>query len=182
MSIYARDVRHGLIFDHHGNARAASCVVLIGVVAALIGSVFMAIGPLSKQERRPAQDASVGETLKPIRIVGHTPPEIGRCDQYVWPNIDRRCLVRAETAANSGSTSSPVQDDKLSPLTARTDSQSSQEAMNGATPYQTTAPAAQMPTASDNNEEEAGVQEPVEQPRKRTHRHYRSFHFGTFRF
>ena len=111
MSIYARDVRHGLIFDHHGNARAASCVVLIGVVAALIGSVFMAIGPRSNQERRPAQDAFVGEALKPVRVVGHAPPETGRCDQHVWPNIDRRCLVRTDAATNSGSTSSPVQDD-----------------------------------------------------------------------
>src|SRR5262245_15294854 len=180
MSIYARDVHHGLIFDHHENARAATCAVLISVVAALIGSVFIVIEPRSKNEDRPAQDASVGETLKPVRIVGHTPPEIGRCDQYVWPNIDRRCLVRTETASNSGSTSSPVQDDKLSPLTARTDSQSSQEAMNGATPYQATA--ARTPTTSDDNEEELRVREPVEQSRKRTTRHYRSFHFGAFHF
>jgi len=176
------DTRHGLIFDHHGNARAATSVILIGVVAALIGSVFMAIGPRSKQERQLARDASIGETLKPVRIVGHTPPETGFCDQHVWPNIDRRCLVRTEPPANSGPTSSPAQDGKLSPLSATTDSQTSQEATKDASPYRATAPAARTPRASDDNEEELRFQEPVEQPRKRAHRHYRSLHFGAFRF
>ena len=50
MSLYTR---HDLIFGHEGNARAATSVILIGVLAALIGSVFMAIGPRFKQEPRP---------------------------------------------------------------------------------------------------------------------------------
>jgi hypothetical protein len=54
MSLYTR---HDLIFGHEGNARAATSVILIGVLAALIGSVFMAIGPRLKQEPRPTPDA-----------------------------------------------------------------------------------------------------------------------------
>ena len=57
MSLYRR---HDLIFDHEGNARAATSVILIGVLAALIGSVFMAIGPRFKQEPRPTRDAYIG--------------------------------------------------------------------------------------------------------------------------
>ena len=57
MSLYTR---HDLIFGHEGNARAATSVILIGVLAALIGSVFMAIGPRFEQEPRPTGDAYIG--------------------------------------------------------------------------------------------------------------------------
>ena len=50
MSLYRR---HDLIFGHEGNARAAASVILIGLLATLIGSVFMVVGPRFKQEPRP---------------------------------------------------------------------------------------------------------------------------------
>ena len=82
MSMDARtgEEHNGLIFSHEGNARAAASVILIGVIVALIGSVFMAIGPKVKQAPRPTSDASVGAAPTPVRIVGQTSA--------------RRCAVR----------------------------------------------------------------------------------------
>ena len=101
--------RHDLIFSHEGNARAAASVILIGLLAALIGSIFMVIGPRFKQEPHPPRDANIGETSAPVRFIGHAPRENGSCDQQIWPNIDQRCLVRPEVTANSSNTSSPKQ-------------------------------------------------------------------------
>jgi len=196
MSLYTR---HDLIFGHEGNARAATSVILIGVLAALIGSVFMAIGPRLKQEPRPTRDAYIGGASAPVRVIGNTPRENGSCEQQVWPNIDRRCLVRREPLANSGNTSSPEQNDKLSPLapTATTmDRQSSsQDAANGSVPYYATAPLEKdahnvtersdvTVDGSNNSVGEFRQQGPLEQPRKRARRNYRPFHlhFGAFRF
>ena len=138
------DTRHDLIFGHEGNARAATSVILIGVLAALIGSMFMAIGPRFKQEPRPTRDAYIGGASAPVRVIGHAPRENGSCDQQVWPNIDQRCLVRTEATANSGNTSSPEQNEKLSPLTPTAmtmDRQSSsQDATLGSMPHFATAP------------------------------------------
>ncbi|MFZ0068579.1 MAG: hypothetical protein WAK90_20650, partial [Pseudolabrys sp.] len=108
---------HDLIFSHEGNARAAASVILIGLLAALIGSIFMVIGPRFKQEPHPPRDANIGGASAPVRFIGHAPRENGSCDQQVWPNIDQRCLVRTEVTANSSNTSSTKQNEKLSPLT-----------------------------------------------------------------
>ena len=199
MSLYTR---HDLIFGHEGNARAATSVILIGVLAALIGSMFMAIGPRFKQEPRPTRDAYVGGASAPVRVIGHAPRENGSCEQQVWPNIDQRCLVRTEATANSGNTSSPEQNEKLSPLTPTamtTDRQSSsQDATRGNMPHFATAPTPldeqdtvnvtepSDATADLSNDSvgELRQQDPIEPPRKRARRHYRSFHlhFGAFRF
>ena len=64
---------HELIFRHHGDARAATSVVLVGVVAALIGSVFIAIGPKFNHDPRASRDTRVGEVPAPVRVVGHAP-------------------------------------------------------------------------------------------------------------
>jgi hypothetical protein len=198
MSLYTR---HDLIFGHEGNARAATSVILIGVLAALIGSVFMAIGPRFKQEPRPTRDAYVGGASAPVRVIGHAPRENGSCEQQVWPNIDQRCLVRTEPRVNSDSASSPPQNDMLSPLitTATTmDRQSpSQDTTNGGTPYYATAPASSQQdvlneikpsnvtvSVSSDNAGKLRHQEPIEPPRKRARRYNRPFHlhFGAFRF
>jgi hypothetical protein len=101
------DSRHDLIFWHEGNARAAASVILIGVLATLIGSVFMVAGPRSKQEPSPPRGVFIGQASTPVRVIGHAPRENGPCEQQVWPNIDQRCLVRTEAKANSGNTSAP---------------------------------------------------------------------------
>ena len=201
MSIGAR---HDLIFSHEGNARAAASVILIGVVAALVGSVFMTIGPRLNQAPRPTGNASIGDPSAPVRVIGHAPRENGPCEQQVWPNIDQRCLVRAEATANSGNTPSPERNDKLSPPTttaATTSPQaSSHDVTNGSTPYYAPVPAQSRQDALDvtessdmtadplnDNADELRRQEPkepIEPPRKRGRGHYRSFHihFGAFRF
>ena len=195
------DARHNLIFSHEGNARAAASVILIGVVVALIGSVFMVIGPRFQQAPPPTGNAYTGGASAPVRVIGHAPRENGSCEQQVWPNIDQRCLVRREAMANSGNTSSPVQNDKLSPITPTATTMdrqsSSQDATNGSVPYYATAPASLEQDAhnvtepsdvtvdgSNNNVGEFRQQEPLEQPRKRARRDYRPFrlHFGAFRF
>ena len=193
--------RHDLIFGHEGDARAAASVTLIGVVAALIGSVFMAIGPRVKQAPRPSGDTYIGDVWGPVRVVGHALRENGPCGQQVWPNIDRRCLVRTEAKANSGNTSLPERNDKLSPLniTATTvnTQASSHDATNGNTPYHATAPALSEQDALNVIESsdvmvdplndsvgELRQSEPIEPPPKRVRRHHKPFHlhFGTFRF
>jgi hypothetical protein len=194
---------HELVFRHEGNARAAASVILVGVVATLIGSVFMQIGPKFKQEPRATRDTRIGEALAPVRIVGHAPrknaSENASCDQQVWPNIDQRCLVRTDATANPSFRSSPEQNDKLSPVTATattTEHQSSSQAntLDGAR-HDSTAPslsqrdALNLTESSDSARLPAGymdelyLQEPVEPPRKRARRHYKApFHFGGFRF
>lgn len=193
--------RHNLIFGHEGDARAAASVTLVGVVAALIGSVFMAIGPTVKQAPRPTGDTYIGDLSGPVRFVGHAPREKGPCEQQVWPNIDQRCLVRTEATANSGSTSSPERNGKLSPLNATATTvntqASSHDVTNGSTPYYATVPAPSQQDAlnviesSDvmvdplnDNVGELRQQEPIEPPPKRARRHYKPFHFrfGTFHF
>jgi hypothetical protein len=193
--------RHDLIFGHDGNARAAASVILAGVLATLIGSVFMAIGPRFRQEPRPARYAYIGDPTAPVRVIGHAPRENGSCDQQVWPNIDQRCLVRTEAMANSGNTSSPEQNEKLSPLTPTAPTMdrqsSSQDATLGSMPQYATTPTPLAQDAlnitepsdatvdpSNDSVGESRQQDPIEPPRKRPRRHYRPFHlhFGAFRF
>lgn len=194
--------RHNLIFGHEGNARAAASVVLVGVLAALIGSVFMAIGPRFKQEPRPIRDAYIGESSAQIRIVGHAPRENGTCEQQVWPNIDQRCLVRTEPAAKPGGISPSEQNNKPPQLTTTSTAMnrlpSTQDAANGDSPYYATTPAPPRQDAlnvsepsdrmenlpDDDDVGELRQQQPIEPPRKRSRRYYRPFHFhfGAFRF
>ena len=193
-------MRHDLIFSHEGNARAAASVILIGVVAVLIGSVFMAIGPRFTPEPRPARDAYIGGASAPVRVIGYAPRGNGPCEQQVWPNIDQRCLVRTEPRVNSDSAFSPAQNDKLSPLTTTATTMDrhspSQDTTNGSTPYYATAPAPSQQDVlneirpsnvavgvSSDSADELRQQEPIE-PRKRARRYNRPFHlhFGAFRF
>ena len=189
---------HELIFRHQSNARAATSVILVGVVAVLIGSVFIAIGPKFNHERRATRDTRIGEASAPVRVVGQAPRKNASCEQQVWPNIDQRCLVRTDATADPGPMSSPEQNDKLSSLTAAAapmDHQSSSQASapDGA-PHDSTVPPPQrdahnLTEPSDSaglpadNVDELYLQKPVEPLRKRARRHYRSlFHFGGFRF
>jgi hypothetical protein len=195
------DARHDLIFGHEGDARTAASVILIGVVAALIGSVFMVIGPRPKQAPRPTGDTYIREALTPVRVVGNAPRANGPCEQQVWPYTDQRCLVRTEATVNSGNTSSPERNDKLAPLTATASTMntqaSSQDLTKGSTPYYAAAlaPSRQdalnviessdvMVDPLNDNAGELRQQEPIEPPRKRARRHYRAFHlhFGAFHF
>ena len=135
MSVDASSKEHKrLIFSHEGNARAAASVILIGVVAALIGSVFMAIGPKVKTTSRAAVDASVGAASTPVRIVGQAPHNNAvPCDQQVWPNIDQRCLVRTQAASKSEDISSTARSNEPTPSSAPTTQTPSQVAASGST-------------------------------------------------
>jgi hypothetical protein len=81
IDVPSNEGRNELIFSHEGNARVAASVILIGVVVALIGSLFMAIGPKFKQAPRQGGDASVGAASTSVRIVGQTPRDNVSCDQ-----------------------------------------------------------------------------------------------------
>ena len=188
-----------LIFSHEGNARAAASVILIGVVAALIGSVFMAIGPKVKTTSRAAVDASVGAASTPVRIVGQAPQNnVVPCDQQVWPNIDQRCLVRTQPASRSEDISSTARSNEPTPSSAPTPQTPSQVAASGSTQrasVPSTARQQQSLSLADLSDEvtmplyddadQWHQQEFTEPPpRKRQRRQYRSFHFhfGAFRF
>jgi hypothetical protein len=176
---------HDLIFGHEGNARAAASVILIGVIAALIGSVFMAIGPKFKQEPRATRDMLIGGASAPVRIIGDVPRQNAPCDQQVWPNFDQRCLVRREAQAKAGNTSSSEHNDKLSPLSATATTMdrqpSSQDLATGNASYSPTAsqqdtlniagPSEVTEGLSNDNVSERSQQGPIEPPRKRARRH-----------
>jgi hypothetical protein len=90
-------------FGHAGDPRVAASIVLVGIVAALIGSLFMAIGPRLKNN--------------PVRVVGARGDAI--CANQTWPSIDQRCLVQAKTESVATANLAKTEDDaKLSPLTA----------------------------------------------------------------
>ena len=89
--------RHDLIFGHEGNARVAASVTIAGILAVLIGGSFMAIGPRLNQDSAVARNAAGGAPQGTVRVVGAAPRENNvACEQQVWPNIDQRCLVRAD--------------------------------------------------------------------------------------
>ena len=200
MSVDASSKEHKrLIFSHEGNARAAASVILIGVVAALIGSVFMAIGPKVKTTSRTAVDASVGAASTPVRIVGQAPHDNAvPCDQQVWPNIDQRCLVRTQAAPKSEDISSTARSNEPTPSSAPTTQTPSQVAASRSSQHASVPPTARqqeslsladssdeaiMPLYDDVDEwHQQEFSEPP--PRKRQRRQYRSFHFhfGAFRF
>ena len=121
--------RHDLIFGHEGDARVAASVTMIGMVAVLIGASFMAIGPRLNQDSAVARNAASGTPQGMVRVIGVSPRDNNvACEQQVWPNIDQRCLVRADSktqepsqakaAANTTATPAMQENDKLSPLTA----------------------------------------------------------------
>ena len=188
---------HDLIFRHEGNARAAASVILIGVLAALIGSVFMAIGPKFKQEPRFTRDTATGPMSAPVRVVGSVPRENVACAHQVWPNIDQRCLVRTDSGASPDNTSPPQQ--SVSPPTATigtTAVQSSPTSGSNAI-WQSTASApserntfyvkepAELAVSLPEDDDQLDQPLVSEPPRKRMRRHHRnSFHlnFGGFRF
>jgi hypothetical protein len=199
MSVDASSKEHKrLIFSHEGNARAAASVILIGVVAALIGSVFMAIGPKVKTNPRATVDTPVGAASTPVRIVGQAPRDNVPCDQQVWPNIDQRCLVRTQAASKSEDISSTARSNEPTPASAPTPQTPSQVAASGSTQHASVPPTARqqqslsladssdeatMPLYDDAHEwHQQEFSEPP--PRKRQRRQYRSFHFhfGAFRF
>ncbi len=119
---------HDLIFGHEGNARVAASVTIVGILAALIGGSFMAIGPRLTQDSAVTRNAAGGAPQGKVRVVGTAPRENNvACEQQVWPNIDQRCLVRADAAppapaepkAAANVAPPAAQDnDKLSPMTA----------------------------------------------------------------
>ena len=199
MSVDASPKEHEkLIFSHEGNARAATSVILIGVVAALIGSVFMAIGPKVKTPPRMAVDASVGATSIPVRIVGQAPHDNVPCDQQVWPNIDQHCLVRTQTTLKSEDISSAARSNEPTPTMAPTTQQPSQVAASRSSQRASVPPTARqqesLSLAGSSDEAVMPLYDDVDgwhqqefsepPPRKRPRRQYRTFHFhfGAFRF
>ena len=189
-----------LIFAHQGNARVAASVTMGGIVAVLIGGVFMAIGPPLKREAPLAQHA--GQRPAPVRMVGAVPEANLPCDRQVWPNIDQRCLVRAdakgaEQTAPPKPASAAAQDaavwdnDKLTPLTAASVDHAvtvKDDATSGSGVPEDTALLRQRDAHFDrappgpmaaNDEDDAAP--PVEPPRRR-HRHGIHLRLGPFRF
>lgn len=84
-----------LIFAHAGNARVATSVIMIGMLAVLLGSTAMAIG-LGSLPQPPAARGGADTSPASIRVIGTAPRAQASCDQQVWPNIEQRCLVRVD--------------------------------------------------------------------------------------
>lgn len=199
IDVRSNEGRNELIFSHEGNARVAASVILIGVVVALIGSLFMAIGPKFKQAPRQGGDASVGAASTSVRIVGQPPRDNVPCDQQVWPNFAHRCLVRTEATPNLDNPAPPAQTSEPStppaiPNTAQSSSQSAsrerpvyyapptvrqRDSFNFADSSDT-----EKTAFSDDTDEVREPEFTEPPPRKRPRRHYKSFHFhfGAFRF
>jgi hypothetical protein len=115
------------IFDHRGNARVATSVILVGILAIMCGELLMAFGlPIGQPPRlRPLVGVRDGDS-PPVRFVGEKPPAYAACEQQVWPHIESRCLERAEAntaTVNSAPTMSPKRGTApagtLSPTAAR---------------------------------------------------------------
>ncbi len=118
--------QNALIFDHRGNARVATSVILVGILAIMTGELLMAFGLPVGQPPRLLPLASVnGADSTSVRFVGARPPINAACEQQVWPNIEQRCLARIEAktaTTNLAPTALPEQktapDDTLSPTPA----------------------------------------------------------------
>jgi hypothetical protein len=195
----SNETRNELIFSHEGNARAAASVILVGVVAALVGSVFMAIGPKVKPTPRPAVDSTIGAASNPVRIVGQVPHDQAPhdnvpCDQQVWPNIEQHCLVRKEAAPKSENIASTARTGDLPPPPPA--SPPSQGVVSASAPPSSVSPARQrqsLELAESSGEaitpfyedtDELRQQEYMDPPPRKRQRRQRSFHFhfGAFRF
>ncbi len=187
-------MRNDLIFGHDGNARVATSVTMAGMLAVLIGGSFMAVGPQLNQDAPLARNAAGGAPA-PVRVIDAGPRVNAPCEQQVWPNIDRHCLVRADARPNTDATQPAAQNnDKLSPLTAAAvdhPAPAQDDATNGGVQEDTallrqSAPinVTGSPGAAVDDADEAPPPRSVE-PRKRAHRHYGfpfRLHFGAFRF
>lgn len=196
----SNETRNELIFSHEGNARAAASVILVGVVAALVGSVFMAIGPKVKPTPRAAVDSTIGAASNPVRIVGQVPHDQAPhdnvpCDQQVWPNIEQNCLVRKEAAPKSENITSTARTGDLPPPPPA--SPPSQGVVSASAPSSSVSPAARqrqsLELAESSGEaitpfyedtDELRQQEYTDPPPRKRQRRQRSFHFhfGAFRF
>ncbi len=196
----SNETRNKLIFSHEGNARAAASVILVGVVAALVGGVFMAIGPKVKPSPRPAVDSAIGGASNPIRVVGQAPHDQAPhdnvpCDQQVWPNIEQHCLVRKEAAPKSENIASTARTGDVPPLLPAPPS--SQGVVSTNAPPSSASPAARpresLELAGSSGEaitplyedaDELRQQEYIDPPPRKRQRRQRSFHFhfGAFRF
>jgi hypothetical protein len=196
--------RHDFIFSHEGDVRVAASVVVIGMLAVLIGGAFMAIGPELKRDPSATRNASGAGLPTPVRVIGTAPRDNGPCEQQVWPNIDERCLVRADSAAaaskgtdednKTAANTPPAQEnDKLSPLTAAAvdhpsppqDATTGSGVPEGTAVLRQTAPIDVMASPDEANDDVDEAPPPAEQPRKRERRHVGfPFHlrFGGFRF
>jgi len=197
----SNETRNELIFSHEGNARAAASVILVGMIAALVGGVFMAIGPKVKPTHREVVDSAVGAASNPVRIVGQAPRDQVPhdnvpCDQQVWPNIDQHCLVRKEAAPKPENIASTARTGDVPP--PPTAPPSSQGAVSTSAPPSPVPPATRQRESLDiadssseavtpfyEDTDEFRQQEYMDPPpRKRQRRNYRPFHFhfGAFRF
>jgi hypothetical protein len=197
----SNETRNELIFSHKGNARAAASVILVGMIAALVGGVFMAIGPKVKPTSRQTVDSAVGATSNPVRIVGQAPHDQVPhdnvpCDQQVWPNIEQHCLVRKEAAPKPENIASTARTGDLPPPPPAPPS--AQGAVSTAAPPSSVPPVTRQRESLDladsssdavtpfyEDADELRQQEYMEPPpRKRQRRNYRPFHFhfGAFRF
>jgi hypothetical protein len=115
-----------LIFDHRGNARVATSVILLGILAIMCGELLMAFGlPIGQPPRLRPLAAVKGADSAPVRFVGERPPAHAACEQQVWPHIENRCLARVEAntaTENPAPTLSPKRgttpDGTLSPTAA----------------------------------------------------------------
>jgi hypothetical protein len=113
------EMHRDLAFNCAVDPRVSTSFVLIGVIALLVGSVFMAIGPELKSSRSVPRTADGQARSTQIRIVGAPAREGVACEQQTWPNIDQHCLVSAKQDTKIGNKPEVTPEDaKLSPLTA----------------------------------------------------------------
>jgi len=192
------DTHDGLIFSHNSDARVAASVTMAGILVVLLGGAFMAIGPQLKQDSSPGRNAARAPAA--VRIIGTAPPASAPCEQQVWPNIDQRCLVRANLKATPDTTAAATRDnDKLSPLTAAVvdhPTPPQDDATTGSGVQEDTAVLRQSdainatapPNATSSADDDVHEMPPprmVEPPRRHGPRHHGfplHLHFGGFRF
>jgi hypothetical protein len=177
---------HDLIFMHQGNASVSASIVLTGMLAVLIGGVFMAIGPQLKTEPRNQLNAGSAAPT-PMRFIGAAPRTAVPCDQQVWPKIEQSCLVRTNTApakpenapaaAKRAKIAPPVQENaKLSP-------QEDTTVLHEPASSESVAAKATVDMGDRNEVDELPL--PAEPPRRHVHRHFGlpfQIRIGAFRF
>lgn len=110
-----------LIFAHAGNARVATSVIMIGMLAVLLGSTAMAIG-LGSLPQPPAARGGADTSPAPIRVIGTAPRTAASCEDQLWPNIEQRCLVRvdAKTVDTAGAKTPAIKRTETTPNVAGT--------------------------------------------------------------
>jgi hypothetical protein len=174
--------RRGLIFSHEGDPRVAASITMAGVIAVLLGGVFMTIGPPLKTSSSLGRKTSGQPEPAAVRVVGAAPREEVSCEQQTWPNIAQRCLVRSTAGSSADRTLSAAPDNaKLSPLTATGNVVApAPAAADGTAPnnlvmkQQAVSPLIQSDAKlgyGTNEMDELPPQRPAEPVRKRAHRH-----------